>query len=67
MWVEVNARANYPIKDILSNLAASDKIDMGYEVTKFCTSWVSCNVSKYGLTNLIQSWNNHRIPSKAIV
>ena len=67
IWVEVNTRVNYPIKDILSNLVASDKIDMGNEVTRFCISWVSCNVSRYGLTNFVQSWNNHRIPSKATI
>ena len=67
MWVEVNTLVNYPIKDILSNLVASDKIDMVNEVTKFCISWVSCNVSRYGLTNFAQSWNNHRIASKATV
>ena len=59
MWIEVNTRVNYPIKDILSNLFGSDKIDMGNEVTKFCISWVSCNLRKYGLTNIVQSWNNN--------
>ena len=67
IWVEVITRGNYLIKDILSNFVASYKIDMGNEVTRFCISWVSCNVSRYGLTNLVQSWNNHRIPSKATV
>ena len=42
---------------------ALDKIDMTNDVTKFCVSWVTCNVTKYGLTEFVASWNHHRIPS----
>ena len=54
MWVGVNTRVNYSIKDILYDLVASDMIDMGNEVTRFCICWVSCSVSKYGLTDFVQ-------------
>ena len=67
IWVEVNTRVNYPIKDILSNFVASDRIDMDNEVTRFCISWVPCNVSRHGLKKFVQSWNNDRIPSNSIV
>ena len=36
---------------------------MTNEVTKFGVSWVTCNVTKYGLTEFVVSWNHHRIPS----
>jgi len=62
--VEVNTTVNYPIKEILSGLVASDKIDMGNEVTKFCVSWVSCRVANHGLVKFAEYWNCHSIPSK---
>ena len=67
MMIGVNTRVSYSINDILYNLVASDKIDMGNEVTRFRIFCVSCNMSKYGLTDFVQPLNNRRIPSKASV
>lgn len=65
--MEVNTRVNYPIKEILTNLVATDKIDMTNDVTKFCVSWVACKVSNHGLSQFVKSWNHHRIPSMLFV
>ena len=35
MWVAVNTQVNYPIRGILSNLVASDNIDVSNEVKRF--------------------------------
>jgi len=42
---------------------AADKIDMTNDVTKFCVSWVACQVSYSGLEDFVNSWNHHKIPS----
>ena len=39
MWVEVNARVNYPIKRALQEMSDSGELDMDNEVHKYCTSW----------------------------
>jgi hypothetical protein len=64
IWVEINGRVNYPIKLVLNNLTDKDEIDMDCPTTKYCVSWVAMHVAQFGCTQVISSWNNHRIPGK---
>ena len=66
LWVEVNARINYPIKRALSELVEDDNIDMTCEYTKSCVSEFSLRVCKYGISNFINAWNNHTIRNKGV-
>ena len=63
IWVEVNARVNYPIKAIMNEMVHTDIVDISDDSTKFCVSWVLCRVSEYGLKMFVNSWNHHTIPS----
>ena len=58
----MNARVNYPIKEVLVRLDNDGLIDMTNDVQKFCVSYVTCEVAKVGLERVVMSWNNHRIP-----
>ena len=60
-WVEVNSRANYPIKHALKQMEEEDIIDMECDGTKFCVSEVTQEVALYGLQMTVQAWNNHVI------
>ena len=62
IWVEINARVNYPIKACLVALEEHGDIDMDCPHQKFCTSWFTIRVATVGTTVAIQSWNEHRIP-----
>ena len=62
MWVEVNARVNYPIKCALQQLVDSDQLDMDDMCVKYCVSDLSCQISRIGIPNLVSSWNSHTIP-----
>ena len=61
-WVEVNSRANYPIKHALKQME-EDIIDMECDGTKFCVSEVTQEVALYGL----QAWNNHVIHGSFLI
>ena len=63
IWVEVNARVNYPIKAIMNEMVHTNVVDISDDSTKFCVSWVLCRVSEYGLRIFVNSWNYHTIPS----
>ena len=43
--VEVNNQVNYPIKNVLGQLATDGLIDMMQDHVKFAVSWVSCRVA----------------------
>ena len=45
IWVEVNNQVNYPIKNVLGQLATDGLIDMMQDHVKFAVSWVSCRVA----------------------
>ena len=62
IWVEVNARVNYPIKAIMNEMIHTDIVDISDDSTKFCISWVLSQVSEYGRKMFVNSWN-HTIPS----
>ncbi|CAB3986700.1 Hypothetical predicted protein [Paramuricea clavata] len=62
LWVEVNARVNYPIKNALQSMEADGSIDMDSEEMKFHVSNVSRKLATLGLENVVRSWNYHPIP-----
>ena len=65
LWVEVNRRVNYPVKEILVTMEGDEEIDMTDELTKFCVSWVTINVVSPAVKNFVVSWNSHRIPGRS--
>ena len=64
LWVEVNNRINYPLKRILIRMVERQEVDINNDHHKYCISWFTIHVSNVGLKLLVQSWNNHPLPSK---
>ena len=64
IWVEINARVNYPIKNCLVALQASGSIDMDCPHEKFCVSWFTIRVASIGIALAVDAWNDHTIPGK---
>ncbi len=62
MWVEINARVNYPIKHCLVSLQERGTINLDCPHQKFCISWFTIRVTHVGTTLAVQSWNDHPIP-----
>lgn len=65
LWVEMNCRANYPIKSALVEMENNGIIDMEDDVTKSCISWVTRQVVEVGLGYAVNSWNSHPIPGNS--
>ncbi|XP_062499233.1 uncharacterized protein LOC134176583 [Corticium candelabrum] len=66
LWVEINNRVNYPVKDALIQMQSRGLIDMDCEITKFCVSHVTMRVAQVGASLAVSSWNKHRIPKLGI-
>lgn len=64
LWVEVNRRINYPIKEILVRMEGEDEINMTDELTKFCVSHVTIMVITCAVKRFMCAWNSHRIPGR---
>ena len=62
VWVEVNARVNYPIKNALREMEENNLIDMELDYVKYCVSSVALRFAYVGMHKVVQSWNNHTIP-----
>ena len=62
MWVEVNSRVNYPLKEALNSFVRQGFIDMSNENDKFAVSWITCNVAKEGVKLFVDAWNHHIVP-----
>ena len=62
IWVELNSRVNYPVKNALIVMAERGDIDMGNELHKFCMSWFTIQVTSVGIQLLVGAWNSHPIP-----
>ena len=62
LWVELNTRANYPVKRVLIEMVNTGDIDLTNNLHKYCISWFTIKVLNTGINLFIQSWNNHPIP-----
>ena len=62
MWVEVNKRINYPIKEALVDMESKGDINMDDQLHQFCSSWLALHVSNAGAKYFVASWNAHPIP-----
>ena len=52
MWVEVNARVNYPIKRVLVQMEQRDEINMNFDHEKFCVLWFTMHTPMLVLRHL---------------
>ena len=66
IWPEVNARVNYPIKQILVEMDNDLAVDMNNEIHKNSVSSVACLVAGFGLKRVVLSWNEHPIPGNQL-
>ena len=64
IWVEVNSRVNYPIKNALGQFATDGLIGMMQGHAKFAVSWVSCRIAKVNLQILAAACNHYSVPLK---
>lgn len=62
MWLEVNARVNYPLKTALVQLVDQEELDMEDNTSRYCLSNLTCQMARIGITNVVEAWNAHRIP-----
>ncbi|XP_070567389.1 uncharacterized protein [Ptychodera flava] len=58
-WPEVNQRFNYTLKSSLISMQHRMMINMFDDTTKFCVSFIACNVAQIGMGRMVQAWNNH--------
>lgn len=49
IWVEVNARVNYPIKTALIDMMESGDFSLDNDSDKFCVSWFAIKVAAVGI------------------
>ncbi|XP_049435131.1 uncharacterized protein LOC125890498 [Epinephelus fuscoguttatus] len=64
LWVEINNRVNYPVKEALIQLQDQEVLNMDDNVTRYCTSNLTAELCKIGITRAVHAWNAHRIPGK---
>ena len=62
LWVEVNQRVNYPVKQVLAAMEPAGKINMSDSLTRFCVSWTTINVIQLSIKTFIAAWNDHCLP-----
>ncbi|XP_062523388.1 uncharacterized protein LOC134198068 isoform X2 [Corticium candelabrum] len=67
IWVEVNQRVNYPVKECLNDLVETDQLDLNDDIVKFCISWLAMRVCQAGIELFVLAWNNHPIPGKELL
>lgn len=66
VWVEVNARVNYPIKWALQGMVDDDLLDIGDPVAKYCISSMAIGCARISMQRFVSSWNAHSIPNVGI-
>ena len=64
LWVEINQRVNYPVKQALVTMESAGEINMGDRITRFCVSWTTINVVRSAANNFVAAWNEHRLPGR---
>ena len=62
LWIEVNARIAYPIKQVQLNMQEGDEISVESASHNYCISWFVMQVCNVGAALFISSWNAHPIP-----
>lgn len=62
VWVEVNARVNYPIKTALISMMEDGDFSLDCDLDKYCVSWFAINTATVGAELFVSSWNEHPIP-----
>lgn len=64
MWVEVNNRVNYPLKEALVQLQDQEALDMDDNIVRYCTSSLTAKLCKIGIRRAVLAWNAHRISAE---
>lgn len=64
IWLEVNCRVNYPIKQVLIEMEGDGDIDMDDLTTKFCVSWSTIKVAIPAINRYVAAWNCHCIQGR---
>lgn len=67
LWVEVNARINYPVKAVLVEMLEASEISTENVVTQYCLSWFIMQVCNVGISIFVSAWNAHPIPGELCV
>lgn len=62
IWVEVNARINYPIKAVLLDMLENGNFSLDIDLDKYCVSWFTIQVAAAGVELFVTAWNSHPIP-----
>ena len=62
IWVEINARVNYPVKSCLIALEEAGNINMDCPHVKYCVSWFTIRVCCIGTTMVVSAWNHRPKP-----
>lgn len=63
--MEVNTRVNYPIKNVLIEMAEEGDIVIDDPMCQFCVSWYTIHVANIGNGLFVSSWNEHPIPCES--
>ena len=66
LWVEINSRINYPVKQVLVEMDNNGDINMADSLHRYCVSWIAIEVLKIG-AETICSWNSHTISGKRTI
>lgn len=64
MWVEVNTRVNYPIKEVLISMMECEDFLLDNDMHKNCVSWFAIKVAAVGIGLFVAAWNEHPIPGR---
>ena len=67
LWVEVNARVNYPVKTVLVKMLECGDISSEDLMVQYCVSWFAIQVCNVGVSMFVMSWNSHPIPGIRLV